>query len=183
MKRDSDSEMHRVREKTENNELLKARDTEEERGSLVDGRGGEEAVSDKLLSLIPFVCVKGGDCVTFAGSNPTPSFLLIMQGPIRIRGDTCHQQRFSNKWSPRNFAKLAATLSWYLSRVKINRTQEGKTERLIETICVFQEPIKTFISLRNLDSSDEVQSLQRIFWDGFSGRGQDLTSSLGSVCF
>lgn len=40
---------------------------------------------DKLLSLIPFVSVKGCDCVTFPGINPAPSFLLIMQEPIRSR--------------------------------------------------------------------------------------------------
>lgn len=40
MKRDGDSEMHRVIETRENNELLKACDTEEERGSLVEGLGG-----------------------------------------------------------------------------------------------------------------------------------------------
>lgn len=66
--------MHRIRETRENNELLKVCDTEEERGSLM----GWRRVPDKLHSLIPFVCVNGCDCVTFAGSNPAPSFLLIM---------------------------------------------------------------------------------------------------------
>lgn len=145
------------------------------------GKGG--GVPDKLLSLIPFVCVNGCDCVTFAASNPAPSFLLIMQKPIRIRGDTCHQQRFSNKWSPCRFAKLAEAPRWYLSGENKTAQREGKTERLIETTGVFQEPIKTFISLRKLDFGDDVESLQRIFWDGPSGKGQDLTWSLGSVYF
>lgn len=53
---------------------------------------------------------------------------------------------------------------------------EGKTERLIETMGVSQEALKTSISLRNLDVSDVLQSLQHLFWDGLSGMGQDLTS-------
>lgn len=125
-------EMRRVGEKRENNELLKVCDTEKGRGSLVEGLGGGgrggEGVPDKLLSLIPFVCVKGCDCVTFAGSNPAPSFSLIMQGPIRIQGDTCHQQRFSNKWGSRNSAKLAAA-SEPMSRQSENKPHDGR-ERL-----------------------------------------------------
>lgn len=39
VKRDGESEMHRVREPRENNELLKACDTVEERGSLTVGLG------------------------------------------------------------------------------------------------------------------------------------------------
>lgn len=53
---------------------------------------------------------------------------------------------------------------------------EGKTERLIETTGVSQEALKTSVSLRNLDVSDVLQSLQHLFWDGLSGMGQDLTS-------
>lgn len=78
----------RVRETRGNNELLKACDTEKERwesdGGVGRSGGGERSggrvFPDKLLSLIPFVCVKGCDCVTFAGSSPAPSFLFIMQG-------------------------------------------------------------------------------------------------------
>lgn len=76
MKRDTDSDcsVSQRQRGSENNEGLKERNIEEGRGS-----------PDKLLSLIPFVSVKGCDCVTFAGSNPAPSFLLIMQEPIRSR--------------------------------------------------------------------------------------------------
>lgn len=115
--------MHCVRETRENNELRKECDTEEERGSLM----GWRRVPDKLHSLIPFVCVNGCDCVTFAGSNPTPSFLLIMQGLIKIQGDTCHQQLFNNKWGPCNFVNLSSVQSWYFGRAKINRVRRGES--------------------------------------------------------
>lgn len=58
----------------ENNEVLKECNIKE-----------REWGADKLLSLIPFVSVKGCDCVTFPGINPASSFLLIMQEPIRSR--------------------------------------------------------------------------------------------------
>lgn len=61
----------------ENNEGLKECNIEE--------GGGSQGGSDKLLSLIPFVSVKRCESVTFAGYNPAPSFLLIMQEPIRSR--------------------------------------------------------------------------------------------------
>lgn len=100
LKRDRDSEC--ITSERENNELLKEFDTKEERGSLM----GWRRVPDKLHSLIPFVCVNGCDCVTFAGSNLAPSFLLIMQGLITIQGDIYHQQRFNNKWGPCNFVNF-----------------------------------------------------------------------------
>lgn len=46
---------------------------------------GRRRGPDKQLSLIPFVSVRGFDSVTFEGSDSAPSFLLIMQEPIRSR--------------------------------------------------------------------------------------------------
>lgn len=79
VKRDVDSErgVSRRRRSGENNEGLRECSVGEGRASGVD--------PDKRLSLILFVSVKGCDSVTFAGSGPAPSFLLIMQEPIRSR--------------------------------------------------------------------------------------------------
>lgn len=111
--------MHRVRE-ARDNELLKQCDTEE--GESVGG-GRQTA----FINSICLCCVNGCDCVTFAGSNPAPSFWLIMQGPIKIQGDACHQQRFNNKWSP------ATSETWcpvgVSAEQKWTAWQEGKTEK------------------------------------------------------
>lgn len=67
-----------------------------------------------------------------------------------------------------NGAPAKVAPRWHLSREKISRTAGGEDRKANRDYAgVFQEAIKTFISLRNLGFSDKVHSLQHIFWDGF----------------
>lgn len=75
----------------ENNEGLSQCNIEE--GSVI-WKGG----TDKLLSLLPFVSVKGCDSLTFAGSNPASSFFTHYARVNKIQADTCLlRERLNNK--------------------------------------------------------------------------------------
>lgn len=134
-------------------------------GEGESGGGGGFPRQTAFINSICLCRVNGCDCVTFAGSNPAPSFWLIMQGPIKIQGDACHHQQ---QKEPCNFLNLVP--SRHLSRAQINRTAGGEDpKQLIETTMAF---IKSVISFRNLES---VMAAHILGWT------QDLTNS--GICF